>query len=306
MAEPRILRFYLDDGLRKSAMAGEHNFIGKIESVAKNAGFRVEFRQNSAVERLKSATRRGYSMFHMDDPGHDRALTFRRMYHYPFWAIESSAKRWEWRVAQTDFPSGDVPRKEADRFYRFWQNRLFEDAPNAVDRGGFVYVPLQGKLLDHRSFQHCSPIEMLKHVLAQDPDRPVVATLHPNEDYSDAELKALDELGQEHPRLTVKTGDMQMMLQRCDYVVTQNSGAAFSGYFFGKPAVLFGRIDFHHIAANVQAMGVKQAFSQVHNLTPDYAGYLHWFWQIMSINAGRPEAEDKIKQVMIRAGWPIK
>lgn len=305
MVEPRILRFYLDDGLRESAIVGEHNFISKIVRVAENAAFRVEYRKNTAAERLKSATRRGYSMFHMDDPGHDRALTFRRVYHYPFWAIESSAKRWGWRVAQSNFPSDAVPRKEADRFYQFWQNRLFEDAPVTTERKGFIYVPLQGKLLDHRSFQYCSPIKMVQHVIAQNPGLPVVTTLHPNEQYNDEELIALDELTQKHPQLTVKTGDMQPMLQRCDYVVTQNSAAAFSGYFFGKPAVLFGNIDFHHIAANVQVLGVEQAFAQVQNLTPDYAGYLHWFWQTMSINAGRPNAEGKIKQAMIRAGWPM-
>ncbi len=305
MSEPRILRFYLDAGLRKKAMAAEHNFIGKIEQVAKNAKFRVEFRKNSTEERLNSATRRGYSMFHMDDPEHDRALTFRRVYQYPFWAIEDNAKRWEWRVAQTEFPSEDVSRKEANRFYGFWQNRLFGNATETKEQGGLVYVPLQGKLLDHRSFQYCSPIEMLSHVLTQDPSRPVVATLHPNEVYSEKELKTLNDLDQKHPRLTVKTGDMQAMLQRCDYVVTQNSAAAFSGYFFGKPAILFGRIDFHHIAANVHALGVELAFEQVQNLTPDYAGYLHWFWQIMSINAGREGAEDKIRQALIRAGWPM-
>lgn len=305
MSEPKILRFYLDAKLRKTAMAAEHNFIGKIEQGAINAGFRVEFRKNSAEERLRSAMRRGYSMFHMDDPEHDRALTFRRVYQYPFWAIENSAKRWEWRVASAEFCSADVPRKDADRFYQFWQNRLFGDAPAAKEQGGFVYVPLQGKLLDHRSFQYCSPIEMLSHVLTQDPARPVVTTLHPNELYSDNELKALDELAKIHPRLTVKTGDMQAMLQRCDYVVTQNSAAAFSGYFFGKPAILFGRIDFHHVAANVHTLGVERAFEQAQTLTPDYAGYLHWFWQIMSINAGRSDAEDKIKQALVRADWPM-
>jgi hypothetical protein len=305
MNEPRILRFYLDDGLRKSAIAAEHNFIGKIEKAVKSCGYRVEFRRNSADERHKSAARRGYSMFHMDDPEHDRALTFRRVYHYPFWAIENSAKRWEWRVATTKFPQENVQRKEANQFYRFWQDRLFGSAATTTEHAGFVYVPLQGKLLDHRSFQSCSPIEMVLHVLAQDPIRRVVAALHPNEIYSDSELKVLDELDQKHSRLTVKVGDMQALLQGCDYVVTQNSAAAFSGYFFGKPAVLFGHIDFHHIAANVHVLGVEQAFEQVQRLSPDYAGYLHWFWQKMSINAGRADAEDKIKQALQRAGWPM-
>ncbi len=45
--------------------------------------------------------------------------------------------------------------------------------------------------------------------------------------------------------------------------MTQNSAVAMTGYFFHKPSVLFGRIDFHHIAANVHELGVDEAFRQV-------------------------------------------
>jgi len=305
MGGQRILRFYLDDDMRQSAMAGQHNFIRKVETVLETAGYRVEFYRNTLSERLNSAGRRGYSMFHMDAPPHDRALTFRRVYHYPFWAIEPSNKRWEWRVARTEFPASNVSRNQADRFYRLWQNRLFGTAPQNTTRDGFVYVPLQGRLLDHRSFQTCSPLDMLSAVLAHDPDRQVIAALHPKEHYPTRELSALDRLQQQHARLSVTTGDMELLLQACDYIVTQNSGAAFNGYFFAKPSVLFGQVDFHHIAANVADLGVTQAIRQGPELTPDYAGYVHWFWQIMSINAGRGEAENQIRDALSRAGWPM-
>ena len=305
MDQPKILRFYLHEQLRRRALAGDHNFIRKIAKIAENAQFRVEYLSDTPKERQKASSLEGYFMFHMDDPIYDRSLTFRRVYHFPFWAIESHAKRWEWRVAQTGFPADEVQRAEADTFYQFWQKRLFGDAPQSTDREGFVYVPLQGKLLSHRSFQHCSPIDMVKHVLTHDPDRRVIATLHPKEDYSQAEMDALTTLARKNPRLTVKTGDMVRMLQGCDYVVSQNSSAAFDGYFFGKPAILFGHIDFHHIAANTHDLGISQAFAQVLHMKPDYAGYLHWFWQTMSINAGRPEADEKIRQSLINAGWPM-
>lgn len=291
--------------MRQSAIAGQHNFINKITLVVKSAGYQVEYCRNTASERAKSARRNGYSMFHMNAPTHDRALTIRRVYHYPFWAIEPSAKRWEWRSARSDFPAQGVPRKAADRFYKFWQNRLFGSAPEQTARQGFVYVPLQGRLLDHRSFQTCAPLDMLHAVLAHDPDRQIVATLHPKEHYAPGELAALEQLQQSHPRLRVLTGEMQTMLQTCDYIVTQNSSAAFDGLFFAKPAVLFGQIDFHHISANVADLGVAGALQQGPDLTPDYAGYLHWFWQVMSINAGRPEAEQNIRAALCRAGWPI-
>jgi len=305
MNSQRILRFYLDEGLRQSALAGQHNFIGKIAAVLHNAGYRVEYCRNSPVERAKSAHRRGYSMFHMDAPNHDRALTIRRAYHYPFWAIEPSARRWEWRVARAEFPVGHVPRKAADQFYAFWRKRLFGILPENPAREGFVYVPLQGRLLEHRSFQTCTPLDMLNAVLQHDSERPIVATLHPKERYSSEDLAALEQLAQQNPRLRIRAGGMQALLQACDYVVTQNSGVAFDGYFFAKPAVLFGQADFHHIAANVAELGVAEAIRQGSALAPDYAGYVHWFWQVMSINAGRSEADPQISAALSRAGWPL-
>lgn len=305
MAEPKILRFYLDAGLRQSAESGDHNFIGKVANVAQAAGYRVEYKANSVAERLKSAHRRGYALFHMDDPFHDRALTFRRVYQYPFWAIERSAKRWEWRVAQSVFSADNVPREEAVRFFGYWRNRLFRATGTTPSRDGYVYVPLQGKLQQCRSFQACTPLEMVQSVLAHDPKRQVVAVLHPKEKYTPSEIAELDALKNKNPKLTVETGDMERWLPGCDYVVTQNSSAGFFGLFFEKPCVLFGQIDFHHIALNAGALGAQNAIEQAPDITPDYAGYVHWFWQQMSINAGRPDAEDQIRAGLTRGGCPM-
>lgn len=304
MEQPRLLRIYLDDGLRQSAEAGQHNFISKIVKTVQQAGYRVEFRPNTATERAKSAVRRGYALFHMSDPTNERGMTFRRVYHYPFWAIVRSAQRWDWPVARATFAGDEVPQAEATRFYRFWQARLFGDIAKDAKRDGFVYVPLQGRLLDHRSFQACAPVEMLRSVLELE-TRPVVAALHPGEVYSDPEQRALERLAETHPGLTVVTGQMERLLAGCDYTVTQNSSAAFNGFFFGKPCAVFARIDFHHIAANVHEVGVGAALRSVPDMAPDYARYVHWFWQQNAINAGRPEAEDKIAAALAQAGWPI-
>lgn len=304
MSEPRILRFYLEKNLRDSAVAGEHNFIGLIAKAAESSGYRTEYRPNNRVERLKSAARRGYAIFHMDDPFHDRALTIRRAYHYPFWAMESSAKRWEWRVATTPYLPNDALCSAAEAFYRYWQGRLFGPATLTPSREGFVYIPLQGKLLEQRSFQSCSPLEMIGEILRHDPDRGIKAALHPKETYSNAEMKALTELAAQHPRLEIATEGMEKLLRGCDYVATQNSSAGFAGYFFGKPCVLFAQSDFHHIAARADVQDVAEAVSATPHMAPDYAGYIHWFWQVMSINAGCPDAKRQILDAFSRAGWP--
>jgi hypothetical protein len=79
----------------------------------------------------------------------------------------------------------------------------------------------------------------------------------------------------------------------------------FEGYFFGKPLILFAKSDFHHIALNVGDIGAPRAFDRVQSHTPDYAAYLFWFLQVRAINAGRPEAKKKIRDVLRNHGWPV-
>ena len=134
---------------------------------------------------------------------------------------------------------------------------------------------------------------------------PVVAALHPKEVYSPEELTALEALAARHPRLTLTMGEMVRHLQSCAFVVTQNSAAAFSGYFFRKPALFFGQIDFHHIGVRADLAGLSHSFAAVGQTAPDFAAYIWWFWQEHCINAGRAEAEEKIVARFKRFGWPL-
>ena len=291
---------YLEDSLRQSAEAGEHNFINLMVEILKKSQFRVEY---SDISKLKDHDG-GYSISHMKEPPDDNGLVFRRVYHYPFWQIEQTSKRWHWDVAKSKFDPGIVA-SDAVRFYGFWQKRLFGDAPDQTSADGFVYIPLQGRVTRHRVFQSCSPVEMIEHCLEQDPHRKVMATLHPKEVYSRKERTELDALQAKHERLTIGAGEMVNHLQRCDYVVTQNSSAAFAGYFFGKPALLFAKSDFHHIAEQADMENLQHSFENVTNRNPAYDKYIWWFWQQQSINAGRDDARDKIVARFKRFGWPM-
>ncbi|MCT8158594.1 hypothetical protein [Pseudoruegeria sp. SHC-113] len=303
MAVAKRLRIYLDPGMRAAAQAGKHNFLRLVQEVCEGEGFTVEFCPSSERERLKSAARRGYTLFHMEPPFHPRALTFRRVYHYPFWQIEASEKRWEWEVTCTPFEPANTDPVQAKSFADRWRNTLFADWP-APSRSGFVYIPLQGRLRDHRSFQSCSPLAMIETTLAQERNRPIVAALHPREVYTPEEIDALQALAARHPRLTIETGGMERLLPACDYVVTQNSSVAFMGYYLHKPAILFGQIDFHHIAVSA-ATDPEAAFARILSHSPDYDRYLHWFLQEKAINAGRPDAKAQILTTLRARGWEI-
>lgn len=305
MSARNTVTFYLHPKLSRQAENGSQNFIAKVTEVLEGAGLKVAFDSDDQAARLRALVRPGRSLFLMQPPVNARGLTFRRTYLYPFWHIEKEAERWEWPVAKAAFDPDIVDARKASNFYRFWRTRLFDDAPGEARRDGFVFVPLQGRLLEQRSFQYASPIQMLESVLEHDKRRQVAVTLHPNESYTPQEEAALTALSEKHPRLLVLTTGMTRYLQNCDYVVTQNSSVGFMGLFFGKPLVLFGKTDFHHIALNVGEMGAAEAIAAAPHHEPDYPSYLYWFLQMQAINAGRPEAKDKISKVLREHGWLV-
>ena len=301
MTDTRLARFHLEPDLRKSAEADQHPFIAKIAAVLEKARFRVEYAHHGETADDDGA----WSLTHMKQPPDARGLTFRRVYEYPFWQIDQTAERWRWDVARADYDADSIDGKEATRFFDFWRKRLYQDAAARTTKDGFIYVPLQGRLLQQRSFQKCSPLEMVEHCVAHAGNRGIVATLHPKEVYSPQEIAALEELERRHERLTIRTGGMIPLLQHCDFVVTQNSGVAFCGYFFQKPALLFAEIDFHHIAISADMARLADSFSAVAQHDPDMARYVWWFWQDQCINAGREDAEAKIAARLARFGWPM-
>ncbi len=305
MSANDTVTFYLPPQLRKQAERGNHNFIRKVSDVLAGAGLTVAFDNDDDLARLQAMARPGRGLFLMDPPVNARGLTFRKTYIFPFWHIEKEAERWNWPVARESFDPTRIDPRKAKNFYRLWRKRLFDDASDYARQDGFVYVPLQGQLLRQRSFQSCSPIEMIETLLSHETKRQIVVTLHPSETYSTEEEKVLERLAGCQDRLILDRAGSPRYLQNCDYIVTQNSAVGFEGYFFGKPVILFAKSDFHHIALSVADLGADQAFAAVESHAPDYAAYLYWFLQLRAINAGRPEAKTQIAAVLRNHGWPV-
>ena len=295
---PKTLHIYLHSPLRENAAAGRVNIFNRLQLAL--PGWRLIYVADTEAE-LWQAQTRDYNLFHMVEPTGPNVLCLRRTYFYPFWRIEATNERWNFDVAQADFHPETVPKPEAAAFVARWRTKMFGDGPTRQD--GFIFMPLQGRLSEHRSFQSMSPLAMIETVLAQDPRRPVLATLHPNEHYSDRDRAALATLCQQYARFDVTHRDASDLLDSCDYVVTQNSSLALKGYFAGKAAVLFARIDFHHISGSVPRLGLRAAFEAAAGALPDFAAYLWWFYKAHCINGGSPDAEKQIRARLRRHGW---
>ena len=188
MSHAPILRIYLHGNMLDTSRAGTFNFMNVLKAAVEGAGWQVEYHETGPQSRRQAPRRDGYALFHMESPTHDRALTFRRAYHYPFWQIEPVPQRWRFHVARSRFdPQGINPKEARDFADRLRERVLPGSAPR---RDGPVLVPLQGHIRRCRSFQTMSPVEMVAAVART--GRRCVATLHPNETYSPQEIAALD------------------------------------------------------------------------------------------------------------------
>lgn len=304
MSEPRILRIYLEPVMLQMARDGTFGFADKIKAAFEAHDFRVDFVRDTEEERLKSIGRRGYALFHMKEPFHDKALSMRKAYYFPFWRIENTEKRWEFEIASKPFDQGGIDTDLAHDWAARWSRYLFRKGPMNAERTGMIYVPLQGKLLEHRSFQSMSPVNMIAEVQARAGDRRIVLGLHPGETYAPDEIAAVEKVAAADPRVTLQTGGMEDALRTCDLVVTENSTAALSGLFYRKPAVLFAKTDFHHVMPQVGPMDADDAFAAAET-EPPYDEYLYWFIQLGAIKADTDEATGQIIETCRRHGWDI-
>jgi hypothetical protein len=211
--------------------------------------------------------------------------------------------RWNFDVATKPFSAHDLDPEVARHFVRQLRRRIMPDLPK-VRHDGFVFLPLQGRLREHRSFQSMSPIDMIRETLARD-SRPIVATLHPKENYDPLDIAALEDLTRRFPRFTLDSRPSDALLAACDAIVTQNSSLALSGALLGKPTVLFARIDFHHIFGSVPRDGIKNAFESLQENQPEFERYLYWFLQLEALNAGRTDFEARVQERLRTLGWPV-
>jgi hypothetical protein len=289
-------RLLLNAHMLARARAGEHNLSNRLKAALEQAGWRLEFG-------LLGEPHGDWDITWMEPPGGRHGLCLRPTYVLPFFRIDRTSERWNFAIARQSFVAEDVDPAISATFAGYWRRRLHGDG--AAGRGGGIYVPLQGRLLQRRSFQSASPVDMVRAVLRRFHDREVCATFHPNETYEDHERRALSDLAQAHPRLQLSTGDMVQHLRRCDLVVTENSSAAFHALFYDKPSVLFAGADFRHVTLNVPEIGAEAAFERAIGHRPPGERYLWWFLKGTAINAGAPEAEAQILAALRVNGWPI-
>lgn len=299
MVEPRLLHFFMPHHRLAQIEAGKSSILTRVIDAVKSVGWEVNLRPEAEAE--MAASDPGFHLVMNKPVTSSRCLSLRRCYHDPFWRIEHSNDRWEWPIADMPFTPDPNDARLARGFMSRWRGKLFPGS--AVSRQAFTFMPLQGKLLQRRYFQAMSPVEMIVETFRANPRQSVIATLHPGETYSDAEMSALIDIKRQNPGFELSSLKSDRLLLECDRVITQNSSLALQGFFLEKPAILFGRIDFHHIAGSVVRDGLEAAFQTA--TAPPFADYLFWFFKRNSITSWDEDSAKAIRERLSQHGWPI-
>lgn len=292
----RNVSIHVSEAMRAGITAGRVRSFSRLAEALTGAGWQVDWRQPDDPA----------ESFHITDtaaPRGPQGLVLRRAYAEPFFRLDRSTDRWASDVARLPFPRRGHGPHLGQGLAGMLRRKLL--GTGTATREGFVFVPLQGRLLEVRSFQSMSPLAMLQTLLDHDP-RPIRATLHPKESYSPEELAALDDLTRRFPRLSLG-GESAALARACDLIATQNSALAFAGYAAHKPALLFARIDFHHIAASVPRDGLAAALDAArHGAAPPFDAYLHWFLRRHAIDASAEDAVPRYRARLADLGWPME
>ena len=279
---------------------GKGGVLNVISQAVRDCGWAVEVHSIADTDALPS--RQGFHLLYSQDVIGGNSLNLRRCYRDPFYCIEPTNDRWDYEVAGKRFDPVEV-QTGFRGFIGHWRPRVLGEMQPRNE--GFVLMPLQGRLLEHRHFQSMSPVDMIRATLDAEKTRPILATLHPKEAYLPEELTALAEIAAANPRFTLSTERTHQLLESCDYVVTQNSGVALTGFFAHKPAVLFAKIDFHHIAGSVPRNGIDKAFAQALGPPPAFDKYLYWFLSQNAIPYWDKDAKSRYLARLRHFGWPI-
>ncbi len=267
------------------------------------AGFRAQDLQVTTVvhDRATVAARvAADDDFHIIDHGglrHPRALNAGIAYVYPFWHLDPWGIRAQSSVGAAVFDQGEVHGDQAADFVarlrRRWvaarQSRYEQPRPVRAYPGGCIAVFLQAE--GHRMLGetcHLTPRDMVKALIARDDPRPIIVKPHPMDD--DAEMvKFLRKMAKRDARLRLSRGNIHDILAAADVAVTINSAVGIEALLHGRPVVLCGQADFHHICQTVTtAAGMGAGIDAALATSPPYAAYLHWYFGQNCLNAGAP------------------
>lgn len=240
-------------------------------------------------------------------PGYLNACT---AYLKDFWHLdpqgvlaESSIGALPYDPAQVDKPAADAfaaqlhTRFAAARKSRYRQPDTRETLPQ-----GAIAVFLQGPSPHNLGHAHCSVAQMLQAVALGAGGRPVLVKPHPlKQAMGAAQIAAARAKGL---ALQATDANVHDILACAAVTVSINSAVALEGFQHGKPAIVFGKSDFHHFVETVRApQDFPTALAAALTRRQDHARALYWYFGQHCLWLDAPDLKARLLATFARAGF---
>jgi hypothetical protein len=163
-------------------------------------------------------------------------------------------------------------RFKAPRHSRYRQTKKHTDLPK-----GSIAVFLQGPAVVRNGQAFCSFNAMLEAVCIGAEGRPVLVKAHPLQPELGAEI-IVRARAAGHAMIET-AANVHDILSACDVTVSVNSAASIEGFLHGKPAVLFGKSDYHQLVQTcLTPEDFPQTLAAALDSPPDYAKAVTWYF----------------------------
>lgn len=240
-------------------------------------------------------------------PGYLNACT---AYLKGFWHLDPQGVLAESGIAALPYDPDLVDKPAADAFAarirarfagarqsRYRQPRAREALPE-----GAIAVFLQGPSPQNLGHAHCTVAEMLAAVAMGAQGRTVLVKPHPlKPDLGRAQIAAACARGH---ALVATDANVHDILACAAVTVSINSAVALEGFQHGKPAILFGKSDFHHFVETVRAPeAFPAALRAALARRDDHARALYWYFGQHCLWLDAPDFEARLLAIFARAGF---
>lgn len=229
----------------------------------------------------------------------------------PYWHLDPAGVQAESSIGAMDYRAKQIPLDRAmaffDKLRKKWVDARVSRRTQTTARvpvpKGAIAVFLQGDFPQQRALAHCTPDAMLRAVVAGAGGRTVLVKPHPLA--LDADLALIGELVQEGLPILPSLANVHDILSASAATVSYNSAVALEGFLHRKPAILFGKSDFHHICQTVtDPAGFGAALERVLARNQGgYAKYLLWYFHRNCLNVDGSGFADRALAIFATAGF---
>ena len=228
-----------------------------------------------------------------------------------FWHLSDRGVLADSPAREATFDPVQVPWKLAKQFDRDLRNRFVstrvsryrqEKLPTEILPEGALAVFLQGPAVYRRHQAFVSAKEMLRAIAQSADGRDVVVKAHPLAKPLGQEVIAA--VRAEGFDLIETHANVHDILASCAATLSVNSAVALEGFLHRKPAILFGRSDFHHLAETVVRLSdLPSTLDRALSRDWDFAKMLYWYFSAHSLQVAAPTFPERLLQLFGKAGF---